>query len=120
MKKWDSLLLLVFEDIITIHSSNLDEINKLVEIIFEEGPKYFSYVNNAGKHKLDIKKHRSTIKGHGVEILFSPCANFRYSEDNTKISEIDLHYFALNIVISNGWLPYPGNGDGTRFIKYYG
>ena len=119
MKNWDILEITINSvNTIDIVCTNQAEIEVLCKHILEEGLKYFAYVNTAGKHKLEISKPRWTVTGHHASVFVSPSSSsesFRY-DDN--IFQKDLKYFVLNIISSNGWLPYPGNGDASRFIKY--
>ncbi|MGA2490334.1 MAG: hypothetical protein ABSF99_09165 [Anaerolineales bacterium] len=121
MKKWDMLVLDVKKEgkatysLINLNGTNPEEIRIIEVLIIQEVTKAFSYVNDMGKHKLKIDIQGESLKGYAATIYVSPTSNLVRKD---KIFWLDLLYFVRNIVIEGGWSPYPGDGSGTRFIKY--
>jgi hypothetical protein len=117
MKKWDSLKIEFAPSTIKIFSTNPDELLKIANTILDEGYKYFSYVDAVGKPQLLFKIMYRSVKDHEIEIYHKPWSDSILKQNS--IFNIDIAYFVINLIASDGWLPYPGNPDGTLFIKYY-
>ncbi len=100
---------------LTIRSTDPQEVELLTKAIIENGNQYFAYVNTDGDHKLEIYNSALSPKGHEARIHLAPLSS-KIRNDN--IYNDDFEYFAINTAIANGWLPFPGNGSGKRFIKY--
>lgn len=102
-----------------------DEIDTIVEGILQDGPEYFNYVNVIGRHNLEITLRDWSPTGRQVSILVEPSYIVETDPENDhsrykdNIHRTDLRYFVIGIISQFGWLPYPGDGSGDRFIKYY-
>jgi hypothetical protein len=107
MKKWDMMAFdFLSNNHCHINCTDPVELKEFGEIAVKEANSYFSYLVDA-KKRLDIGTRCITEKGHGIAFWV-----------NNEISQVDLKYFLLNIAISRNWLPYAGDGEGKRFIRY--
>jgi hypothetical protein len=116
MENWETLFL-DFDNLrfsekyrITISSSDPTNTYQIAKVINKELPEYFPNVSNT----LEVESAIS-FKKHTVIFEISPVSD-SIREERTIFST-DLYYFCLNVIKSQGWHPYPGDGRACRFIK---
>jgi len=116
MQNWDMLRVDAQSGAIWLYSTNPGDLRELAEAIVREAHDYFSYVTENTK-KLEIRISETSKKGHEIHIHYSPSSEYLPDSEKTILNS-DFRNFVLNILIARNWQPYPGDGEGKRFIRY--
>jgi hypothetical protein len=116
MKKWDMLMIDVAYGNAKIWSTDTKEAMGIAEIVVKGAPTYFSSADPLRKFDINMNILYSSNKGHEVTVRYEPYTEHHF--EKKKVYDVDFKCFLLNVIIARNWLPYPGDGEGKRFIRY--